>query len=412
MDQTITKSVGRFELSRLLTHEGRVPVYLAVDPTLNRNVAIKLVDLADLDPGARKEFDRRVHLMEGLRHTNLCPVLEVGQIGDLNYLAMAFIKGHSLQEFAERKSVLQPKQVALLVGKLALAVNHMHRAGLLHGYLSPDSVVIDPSGEPVIVDLGLAQSLPANNELDASAPYQGFLAPEVEISGGADSQIASDIYSIGAIGFRMLTGRIPGSEDEVASALLPSGLSEPLAARFKQAFCLAMAFEPSKRFKTALELATVMDELFRDTPLSTAESKASPVSKQDSISQPDATGESSPNGYTQFDLLRIGDSHIVHLHDASVLSGEAIAQSKTELFQLVDSDAPHRLIINFASVQFCSSATVGILIQLEHELKPKGTQLYLCGMRESIREVFRVLNLDGSVFEIRETVANALKSAE
>jgi anti-anti-sigma factor len=162
--------------------------------------------------------------------------------------------------------------------------------------------------------------------------------------------------------------------------------------------------EPSARYKIALDFATAMDHLFRAIPKR--------VPKDESVDQSADENEPKTSEFAQFDFQQIDDSYIVHLHDASVLSAEAIAQSQNELFELVESYAPHRLIINFASVQFCSSATVGILIQLKNQLKSKGTQLYLCEMRESIREVFRVLNLDGSVFEIRATVANALKSAE
>ena len=394
--------VDRFELTELLGHEGRVEVYLGHDPHLDRKLTIRVANFSELDPSYREEHDERMRKASELRNTHLTTVLDFGRSDGVDFLATNFIEGHSLTKVARTNRGIEPKQVALLVGKLALAVNQMHAAELVHGYLSPDSVILEKSGEPVIVDLGFAPEL-RDGEKDGAWNFRsGFAAPEVKASGGGDIRPQSDVYSLAAIGYFVLTGRSPRSAEDTEDPTFLEGLEEVIATQFKESFSKALAADAADRFQSARELAGVMDQLYRITP------KINPASSKRKSAGPDAGAVK----YDQFDFQEIEDSHVVHLHDASVLSMEGLAQTKQELFEMVERFKPKRLIINFAGVRFCSSETVGVLIQLNSKLKNGDTHLYLCGMRDSIREVFRVLNLDGTVFEIRGTVHNALKSVE
>lgn len=401
MEQARSKSVGRFELTQLLGHEGRVSVYLAHDPHLDRKLTIRIADFSDLDTRFRERFDRRVRAMAELRHTHLSTVLDFGQADGVDFLATTYIDGDSLTEVVRANVGIEPKQVVLLVGKLALAINHMHGSELIHGFLSPDSVLLEKGGEPVIADLGLAPEFRSSQDDESSAFRSEFVAPEVSVSGGEDATPASDVYSLAAIGFFVITGSAPKSADDVYGTNFLRGVDGEWVDLFKQTFAKALAFSALDRYETARGLAAAMDQLYRATPL---------LHPAGSVAA--ATGGSNVAEFLQFDFQQIDGSHVVHLRDESVRSMEALAETKRELFAMVEQFDPKRLIINFASVRYCSSETVGILIQLKTEIKVRDTQLYLCGMRDSIREVFRVLNLDGSVFEIRGTVTNALKSVE
>lgn len=412
MEEANTKSVGRFALKKLLKQEDHLSVYLAHDPHLDRDLTITVANFSGLDPESRTRFDQRAHQLANLRHAHLSAVLDFGQVDGIDYIATTHVDGPTLREITAQNAAIEPKQevlieprqVALLVGKLALGVSQMHAAGLVHGILSPESVVVDQSGEPVIADLGIPRELIADANDDSAQFRYEFMAPEVAISAGEDVKPQSDVYSLAAIGFFVLTGRPPKSADDIFDDSLMAGLDERAADQFQKSFSKALAFGASERYASARELATAMDSLFRITP-------STHVREQEPGQSPPARSTAGAE-YEQFDLQEIEGSHVVHLHDESVRSMEALAQTKRELFAMVESCEPKRLIVNFASVMFCSSETVGILIQLYSELKARDTHLYLCGMRDSIREVFRVLNLDGSVFEIRGTVMNALKSAD
>lgn len=441
MEQAKSNTVGRFELTRPLGQEGRVSVYLAYDPRLNRNLTIRTADFSNLDAAARTRFDERVRAMAELRHTHLSTVLDSGQADGLDYLATTYVEGDLLSDVVRQNVGIEPKQVSLLVGKLALAIGHMHGAGLVHGHLSPDSIVVEKGGEPVITDLGLAPEFRSDSNDESSAFRNGFVAPEIRQKSDSDNsdsvaldQVAesalpqSDVYSLAAIGFFVLTGRPPKAASDVFHQAFLDGLDEEVAGEFKQSFSKALATNPDQRYGSARELATAMDHLFRATPrihpvaVSTdnpptekppADHSAADKPLDKPLDKPPAEQqEATTTTFKQFDSQEIEGSHVIHLHDESVHTMESLAQTKREIFAMVEQYNPKKLIINFAPVRFCSSETIGILIQLNTELKPRDTQLYLCGMRESIREVFRVLNLDGTVFEIRGTVTNALKSLD
>ncbi|PAY16745.1 hypothetical protein CKO51_25240 [Rhodopirellula sp. SM50] len=412
MEEINIKSVGRFELKQLLKREGRQSVYLAYDPHLDRKLTVRIADFSGLDAQVRSDFDARAHALAGLRNAHLSAVLDFGQTDGVDYLATTLVEGPNLREITAQNATVEPKQaalieprqVALLVGKLALGVSQMHAAGLVHGYLSPECVVLEKNGEPVIADLGMPGMLLSEEDEESADFRNEFAAPEVSVGSGDAIRPQSDVYSLAAIGFFVLTGHPPQSAEEVFQTALYEGLDSGAADQFKKTFAKALSFGASERYASARELAEAMESLFRMTPLTQPrETKAAEEVAFDEVAESE---------YEQFDLQEIEGAHVVHLHDASVLSTESLVQTKRELFAMVEKCEPSRLIVNFASVRFCSSETVGILIQLHTELKPRDTRLYLCGMRESIREVFRVLNLDGTVFEIRGTVTNALKSAE
>ncbi|QEF97205.1 Serine/threonine-protein kinase StkP [Stieleria maiorica] len=419
MEETNIKTVGRFELKKRLKREGRQTVYLAYDPHLDRDLTIRIADFSGLDPQVRADFDARAHALANLRNAHLSAVLDFGQADGADYLATTLVDGPNLREITAQNAAIEPKQaalieprqVALLVGKLALGVSQMHAAGLVHGYLSPEAVVLEKNGEPVIADLGMPGMLLSEEDGESAEFRNEYAAPEVSVGSGDAVRPQSDVYSLAAIGFFVLTGHAPKSAEEVFQNALYAGLDKKAAELFKQTFAKALSFGASERYASARELATAMDSLFRMTPLTTQtrdQKSPEPAAKEEEEEEEEVAAPE----YEQFDLQEIDGAHVVHLHDASVLSTESLVQTKRELFAMVDKSDPKRLIVNFASVRFCSSETVGILIQLHSELKPRQTRLYLCGMRESIREVFRVLNLDGTVFEIRGTVTNALKSAE
>jgi len=146
---------GRYQLLKCLGEGGMGAVYLAHDTQLERSVALKIPKLeAGEQSQVLARFYREARSAAALRHPNICPVHEVGEVDSVPYLSMAYIEGKPLSQVAKGQN---QRQVALLARKLALALLEAHRLGVVHRDLKPENIMIDTRGEPIIMDFGLAR---------------------------------------------------------------------------------------------------------------------------------------------------------------------------------------------------------------------------------------------------------------
>jgi serine/threonine protein kinase len=390
-----TKKFGRYELIGFLGGGGMGQVYLATDPRLDRNVALKIPNPEKRqDERWQRMFYEEARAMAQIRHTNLCPVYEAGSVDGVDYLAMAYIKGPSIADLLRDANAPSPQQSLLALGKLSLGIHTMHRAGVIHRDLKPGNVIIDSSGEPVVVDFGLACRDADVSSTDMVVGSCGFLAPEIISSNGRDIGPQSDIYALGTIGYLLLTGKMPytGSATKIYREQLklkpipPSVLRPGLDPEIDAVIGRTLEADPSKRYQTARQLANDINQLMRK--------------------------QSAQASYKQFDIQVIQGCHVIHLHNESLLSMAELERTKREIFAMIAAEKPLRLILNFAAVQRCSSAAISVMTHLYLDLKATRTQLMLCGIREAIRAVFVTMNLDGTVFRIFETVPHALRAVE
>ncbi len=133
-------------------------MYLAEDPQLERQVAIKVpFDDDSVDNSIITRFHREAKSAAALRHPNICPIYEVAQINGIHYLAMAYIDGHPLSKFIKKDQHQPIKTVITLILKLALALEEAHKKGIIHRDLKPANIMIDRRKEPIIMDFGLAR---------------------------------------------------------------------------------------------------------------------------------------------------------------------------------------------------------------------------------------------------------------
>jgi anti-anti-sigma factor len=114
--------------------------------------------------------------------------------------------------------------------------------------------------------------------------------------------------------------------------------------------------------------------------------------------------------YQTFSVQHCNEITLVHLSDVRILAAEHIAMLRQELLRLVVEEQPKKLVINFAQVKHCSSELISTLLVAWKRLASDGGLLRLCGMNENIREVFRITRLEGTVFDIYETAAEAMKN--
>ncbi len=271
------QTVGRYEIRQRLGRGGFGEVYLAWDKELHRNVAVKIPRPGRFrSPEDCRRFVEEAATIAQLKHRGIVPVHDIGRQADgTPFLIMEYVPGRTLEELLD-KGRLSPRRVAQLTLRIAEAIHYAHRRGIIHRDLKPTNVILDASNRPFITDFGLAERWePADRRaactrvrLAGTAP---FIPPEV-YRVQADLAPAIDVYALGVIMYRALTGRYPfvgDSWEDVRGAVLEGApplpkdldpeIPEPL-----QRICLkAMERHPENRYETAEKMAGELRRFLR-----------------------------------------------------------------------------------------------------------------------------------------------------
>jgi hypothetical protein len=265
------KRVGRFRLQALIGHGSMGRVFRADDATLQRRVALKLISLYDrtgqINPAANR-FLTEARAAAGLEHPHIVQVFEAGESGNLCYIAMELLEGGSLRELVDASGPLDIHRACQLTAEAAEALQVAHSAGVIHRDIKPANLMLSRHGRCKVTDFGLARvdddSIPpAERDQRVGTPL--FAAPEVISGTAADER--SDIYSLGATLFYLLTGRPPFLAKHKAEAMR-AHLEQPVpdirALRRDIPDGLAVAIErsldkdPGKRFASAEQFSRVL----------------------------------------------------------------------------------------------------------------------------------------------------------
>lgn len=268
----VPKKVGKYEVQRELGSGAFGAVYLARDPDLNRPVAVKVPQKAVLGGTKGQErFLREARAAANLKHPHIVPVYDFGRDGGSPYLCMAYLERGTLQDRLEQ-GPLPPRQAALLALRLAEALAYAHAQGVAHRDVKPANVLLDGAGEPHLADFGLAHLRDASVRMTRAGAVMGtlaYMAPEVAVGqagDGPDGLAKVDQYSLGAVLYEMLTGKLPFEGHPAALVHLagedprqPPRAHNPAVPPELERICLkALAIEPTKRHEDCQALAAVL----------------------------------------------------------------------------------------------------------------------------------------------------------
>jgi predicted Ser/Thr protein kinase len=203
----------QFEVIRPLGRGGMGVVYLARERGLERLVAIKvLLPEVSATEESRERFRREARTAARLTHPNILPLYAFGEVGELAYLVMGYVRGESLADRLKQDGKIQPGTARQILAELADALDYAHRHGVVHRDIKPENVLIDDeSGRALLTDFGIAKGRAVSGTLTRTGAVVGtphYMSPE-QAAGDREIDGRSDIYSLGVLGYTMLAGRLP-----------------------------------------------------------------------------------------------------------------------------------------------------------------------------------------------------------
>jgi serine/threonine protein kinase len=277
-EPTLPETFGRYRVFKLLGRGAMGSVYLAEDTQLRRSVALKIprFESGDEAEGVAR-LHREARAAATLRHPNICPIYDVGEIDGRSFISMAYLEGRLLSQMVAMPKRVSERAALGLIRKLALALDEAHARGIIHRDLKPANIMLDERREPIIMDFGLACPT-RTDEARLTQPgvivgSPAYMAPEQLEGDPAKLTPAVDQHSLGVVLFELLTGELPyrGSVNAVIGQILHQPVPSVLTMRPElspgiDGLCARMmAKDPAARFPTMRAVADEITRLLAET---------------------------------------------------------------------------------------------------------------------------------------------------
>jgi aminoglycoside phosphotransferase (APT) family kinase protein len=267
--------IGKYLVVGTLGSGGQAEVFLAVHPTLDKELVVKLGR-----PTGRLSENRALLVAEGkllarLDHPGLARVYDLDFHDDRPFLVMEYVRGQTLWQYGGGRPV-PPRKAAALAAGAARALEAVHKHGIIHQDVKPQNILVDETGRPRLIDFGMARLRHAwddtGDRMLGGTP--AFMAPEQARGEEAKVSPRSDVFAAGAVLYYLLTGRPPFDAPDAAAALNSAGrcefdraaLDRPgIPRRLRDACLKAMAADPGDRYARAEELADDLERFLSRT---------------------------------------------------------------------------------------------------------------------------------------------------
>jgi len=262
MSSLIGLDIGRYHILEQLGEGGMAVVYKALDTSLERPVAIKVIlPGRQFSPQMLKRFEREARTLAQLSHPNIVKVLDYGEYNQTPFLVMEYLPGGTLKKAMEKQAG-QPfdwRQAAKLLLPISSALQAAHQQNIIHRDVKPSNILLTQGGQPMLTDFGIAKVLDNEETTELTGTGVGigtplYMAPEQGM-GQADAR--SDIYALGTIYYEMVTGRPPYRADTPMAIMLkksteplpqPSKLNPELPGQVETMLIKALSLRPENRY--------------------------------------------------------------------------------------------------------------------------------------------------------------------
>lgn len=274
-------NLGRYEIIKELGRGAMAVVYEAKDPLIDRIVAIKTINLRDLKPDEKQEYEARFYqearAAGRLNHPNIVTIHDLGESGGMAYIAMELLKGCELQNLLKNEQPLPVEESLNIVIQVATGLAYAHEHGIVHRDIKPSNIMVLKGRQIKIADFGIARMTTSllSTETGKVMGSPLYMSPEQVLNHSFDSR--SDIFSVGTLLFQMLTGQMPFMADTANSVMYqivheepqkPSLINSEVPETLDAIVSKCLSKNPDDRYQNAHELADDL-RICRETLLRT-----------------------------------------------------------------------------------------------------------------------------------------------
>ena len=264
----VGKTLGSYQIVEEIGRGGMAVVYRAYQPSLNRDVAIKVLPpQLTFDQRFVERFQREARAAAGLRHPHIIVVHDVGEQDGLYYIVMEYLEGQTLRQLVEREGPLAPDRAAGMIEQVASALDYAHQRGFVHRDVKPSNIFVREGDQATLTDFGIAKAA-RGTQLTGTGMLIGtpeYMSPEQ--AQGEEVGPSTDIYALGVMAYQMLTGRVPfrgTTPHATLHAVIyqppvpPRQINPGLSPAIDTVLLKALAKQPEARFRTGAEMAAAL----------------------------------------------------------------------------------------------------------------------------------------------------------
>jgi len=285
-ERALPTEIGRYRILRLLGEGGMGIVYEAEQENPRRAVALKVIKPGFANAEMRRRFAQESSALGRLQHSGIAQIYEAGAadtgLGPLPYFAMELVHGRPLLEYAEAQRLNARERLELML-RIGEAVHHAHQRGIIHRDLKPGNILVEDSGQPKILDFGVARATDSDaqvtrqTDLGQVVGTLAYMSPEQALGDSRELDVRTDVYSLGVICYELLAGRLPyriGKSLQEAVLTIRDEDPMPLSSigrmyRGDLDTIVAKALEKDKarRYGSAAEMAADIERYLADEPI-------------------------------------------------------------------------------------------------------------------------------------------------